>query len=289
MFFIIGIVVVFGSVVGGYTMHGGSLKVLYQPSEFVIILGVAFGTLFIGYPMSSLKKCVKSLKYLISGNPYKKKDYLELLLFAFNTFKLMKIKGMLEIESHIENPAESELFKQSPSLKKDPFVYSFMADNLRIITMGVDNPHQFEDIIDKELDIYKSGSATPGDVFMSLADALPAIGIVAAVLGVIVTMRSIMEPPDVLGALIGAALVGTFLGVLMAYGVFGPIGHILHKYGSYKLKFVECSKTGFIAYLNGNPPIVITEFMRKSIPEDVRPTFQEMETFINENSMKIMG
>lgn len=289
MFFIIGLVVVFGSVIGGYTMHGGSLKVLYQPNEYIIILGVAFGTIIIGYPISSLKKTAKALKYLISGSPYKKKDYLDLLLFAFNTFKLMKVKGMLEIESHIENPGESELFKQATSLKKDPFVYSFMADNLRLITMGVDNPNQFEDIIEKEIDLYKAGSNSPGDVFQSLADALPAIGIVAAVLGVITTMRSIMEPPDVLGALIGAALVGTFLGVLMAYGVFGPIGHILHKYGFYKLKYVECARTGFVSYLNGNPPIVIAEFMRKGIPEDVRPSFEEMDTFINENSMKIMG
>lgn len=289
MFFIIGMVVVFGSVVTGYTMHGGNLMVLYQPSEFVIILGAGIGSIIIGYPISCIKKTLKGAKYLIKGSPYGKKEYMELLLFSFNTFKLMKIKGMLEIEQHIENPAESELFKSSPAVSKEAFVSEFMADNLRLMTMGMDNPHQFEDIVEKEVDLYKSNSLIPGDVFCTLGDSLPAIGIVAAVLGVIVTMRSIMEPPDVLGALIGAALVGTFLGVLLAYGLFGPIGHVLHKYGLYKTRFVECAKMGFISYMNGNPPIIIIEFMRKSIPEELRPSFQELDTYINENSMKIMG
>lgn len=289
MFFLIGVIVVIGSVFTGYTMHGGNLAVLYQPNEFVIILGVGIGSIIVGYPASCLKKTLKGLKYIIKGSPYSKKDYMDLLLFSFNTFKLMKIKGLLEIEGHIENPNESELFKQSPALKKEHFVFDFMADNLRLMTMGVDNPHQFEDIIEKEMELYKSNSLVPGDVFNSLGDSLPAIGIVAAVLGVITTMRSIMEPPDVLGALIAAALVGTFLGVLMAYGIFGPIGHVLHKYGDYKVRYVECAKIGFIAYMNGNPPIIIAEFMRKAISEELRPTFQEMDTHINENAMKIMS
>ena len=289
MFFIIGLVVVLGSVVTGYTMHGGSLMVLYQPSEFVIIMGAGVGSVIVGYPISCLKKTMKGMKYLIKGSPYGKKDYMELLLFSFNTFKMMKIKGMLEIETHIENPNDSELFKQSPAIKKEPFVFSFITDNLRLMTMGMDNPYQFEDIIEKEMDLYKSNALVPGDVFNTLGDSLPAIGIVAAVLGVIVTMRSIMEPPDVLGALIGAALVGTFLGVLLAYGIFGPIGHVLHKYGEYKVRYLECTKIGFIAYLNGNPPIIIVEFMRKAIAEELRPSFQELDTYINENAMKIMG
>ncbi len=289
MFFIIGLIVVFGSVVLGYTMHGGSLLILYQPSEFIIILGAAIGSVIIGYPVSCLKKALAGLKHFFKGKPYSKKDYMELLLFSFNTFKLMKIKGMLEIESHIENTSESELFKLAPALKKEPFVESFMADNLRLMTMGMDNPHQLDDVMDQEIDLYKGNSAVAGDVYSTLGDSLPALGIVAAVLGVIITMRSIMEPPDVLGALIGAALVGTFFGVFVAYGLFGPIGHFLHKYGDYKVKFVYCAKSGFISYLNGNPPIIVVEFMRKNIPEDLRPSFEELDTYINENSMKIMG
>lgn len=289
MLYIIGIIVVVGSIAGGYTLHGGSLKVLYQPSEFIIILGSALGSVIIGFPKSALSKTLKSMKYMFRSKPYDKKDYMELLLFSFNTFKLMKIKGMLEIESHVENPNESELFKLAPVFKKEIIVQNFMADNLRLMTMGMDNPHQFEDIIDREIEIFKEHSHTPGDVFSNLGDSLPAFGIVAAVLGVITTMRSIMEPPDVLGELIGAALVGTFLGVLTAYGLCGPMGNFLHRYSDYKIKLIECAKIGFISYLNGNPPIIVVEFMRKTIPEHLRPSFEELDTYINENSMKIMG
>ncbi len=289
MLYIVGIIIVSASIVGGYWVHGGSLKVLYQPSEFIIIYGAALGSIVIGFPMSTLSKTLKSLKYMFKVKPYDKKDYMELLLFSFNTFKLMKIKGMLEIEAHIENPGESELFKLAPVLEKEESVQSFMADNLRLMTMGMENPHQFEDIIDKEIEVYKEYSNTPGDVFASLGDSMPAFGIVAAVLGVITTMRSIMEPPDVLGELIGAALVGTFLGVLTAYGLCGPMGSFLYKYSDYKVKFMECAKMGFISYLNGNPPIIVVEFMRKTVPEHLRPSFEELDTYINDNSMKIMG
>ena len=289
MFYILGIVVVFGSVVIGYTMHHGDLRVLYQPNEFVIILGAGLGSVLIGFPLASLKRALAGFKQIMKGAPYVKKDYMELLLFSFNTFKLMKIKGMLEIESHIENINDSELFKLAPALRKEQFVQDFIADNLRLMTMGMDNVYQLEDVMDKEIELYKNSSASAGDVYSNLGDSLPALGIVAAVLGVIVTMRSIMEPPDVLGSLIGAALVGTFLGVLSAYGLFGPMGHFLHKYGDYKVKFVDCAKAGFTAYLNGNPPIIVVEFMRKNIPEELRPSFEELDTYINENSMKIMG
>jgi chemotaxis protein MotA len=289
MFYIIGVVVVFSSVGIGYTMHGGSLAVLYQPSEFIIILGAGIGSIIIGYPVSCLGKLAKNFKNLFKAKPYNKQDYMELLLFSFNTFKLMKIKGMLEIESHIENTNESELFKLAPCLNKEKYIKDFMADNLRLMTMGMDNPHQFEDMLEKEAEIYKNDTNIPGDVLVTLGDSLPALGIVAAVLGVIITMRSIMEPPDVLGALIGAALVGTFFGVFVAYGLFGPMGHYLHKYAGYKVKFLDCAKTGFTAYLNGNPPIIVVEFMRKSISDDLRPSFEELDSYINENAMKIMG
>lgn len=289
MLFFAGLFIVFGSVIGGYLMHGGNLKILWQPAELIIILGSGVGATIIGNPLSSIIKALKGLKYLLKGKPYYKKDYLELLLFFFNVFKLMKIKGMLAIESHIENIEDSDLFKPANCLRKEMFVESFVTDNLRLITMGMDNPYQFEDIVDKELDTYKENIEIPSHLFSTLADALPALGIVAAVLGVIITMRSILEPPDVLGALIGAALVGTFLGVLFAYGIFSPIGKFLEKYAYYQLKFVDCIRTGFNAYLNDHPPIVVVEFMRKSIPDDLRPSFSELDAYINENAMKIMG
>ncbi len=287
MLFIVGFIVVFASVIIGYTMHEGDLALLWQPNEIVIIVGAGIGSILIANPTSVVIDTLKSMKNLFKDKPYSKNDYMELLLFVFNIFKLMKVKGMMEIESHIENPNDSELFNQAPSLQKNKFVSNFIRDNLRLLTMGVDSAHQFEDMVDRELDVYSYTATGPSKTFMSLADALPALGIVAAVLGVIVTMKSIMEPPDVLGSLIGAALVGTFTGVLLSYGLFGPIGTFLGKYTDYEIKYLECIKAGFIAYLNGNPPIIVVEFMRKNIPGNVRPTFIELDNYISGYSMKI--
>ena len=290
MLFVIGFIVVFASVITGYKMHSGDLSVLWQPNEIIIIVGAGFGSILIGNPWGVIVKTAKSLKSLfVGGSVYDKNDYLELLLFSFNTFKLMKVKGMLEIESHIENPDESELFAQAPSLKKEAFMYRFVTDNLRIVTMGADNSYQFEDLVSKEIEVYEDGINTPSKVILTLADALPALGIVAAVLGVIVTMRSIAEPPEILGALIAAALVGTFTGVLLAYGLFGPMGNFLAKNAEYRVEYLECIKVGFLSYLNNNPPIIIVEYMRKCIPDAVRPTFQELDNFISGDTMKIMN
>jgi len=289
MLFFVGLVVVLGSVIIGYEMHAGDLSLLWQPNEIIIILGAGIGSVLIGNPLTTVVKTIRSFKYLVMDRPYSKSDYLELLLFSFNSFKLMKVKGMLEIESHLENSEESDLFAQAPSLNRDKFASDFVKDNLRLLTMGVDNSHQFENNIDKEIEVFTDDSNAPGKTLTTLADALPALGIVAAVLGVIVTMRSILEPPDVLGSLIAAALVGTFTGVLLSYGLFGPIAQFLLKFSEYKIKYLECIKTGFIAYLDGNPPIIIIEFMRKCVPDDVRPSFQELDSYISSHSMKIIN
>lgn len=288
MVFILGLIVVIASVTVGYTMHAGDLSLLWQPNEIIIIVGAGFGSMLIGNPISTLKKLAKDSKTLVAGGvPYHKSDYLELLLFCFNVFKLMKAKGMLAIESHIENTEDSDLFARVPSLKKDNFAYNFVQDNLRMLTMGADNPYQFEDFVNKELEVYEDGVSAPSQAVLTLADALPALGIVAAVLGVIVTMRSIAEPPEVLGALIAAALVGTFTGVLLSYGFIGPIGHLLAKSADYKLAYLECIKVGFIAYLNNHPPIIIVECMRKCIPDVARPTFQELDSMIAGDAIKM--
>ncbi len=288
MFYIIGVIVVFGSVIFGYTLHGGNLNVLYQPSEFIIILGAALGSVIIGNPISHISKTAISVKYLIQGSgPYTKKDYMDLLLFFFNAFKLMKIKSSLDIEKHINDPDNSILFKLAPTINKAGFIKNFIIDNFRIIIMGtIDSPHHLEEILDKEIDLFHNHENIPSNIFLTLSESLPALGIVAAVLGVIVTMKSIMEPPDVLGALIGAALVGTFLGVLTSYGFFGPMANFLYKYTKEKAKFAECIKIGFISHLSGQPPIITVEFMRKSIEENLKPSFDELDNYINENSIK---
>lgn len=281
MVFLIGLTVVFGSVITGYLMHHGELEVLWQPNEVVIILGAAIGACIIGNSLDLLIQAVKSLKYLFKLRYKTKKEYLELLSLCFNVFKLMKVKGMLEIETHIENPNESEIFNQAPSMIKDKRAMTFFRDYLRMMTMGIDNVHALEALMEKELEIYAEEELSPSQIFSSIGDGLPALGIVAAVLGVITTMRSITEPPEVLGGLIAAALVGTFLGVLFAYGVFLPIANYLKNFAGQKIIFLHCVMSGLMGHLNGNAPILTVEFMRKNIPENLRPDFAETEEFIN--------
>jgi chemotaxis protein MotA len=284
MLFLFGLFVVVGSVITGYLMHYGELRLLYQPNELLIIIGSGIGASIIGNPLDNLKETLKALKYLFKTRHKSKNDYLELMSLCFNVFKLMKIKGMLEIETHLENPTESELFNQAPSMVNDTRAMTFFRDYLRIMTMGVDNVHIIEDLIEREIEIYEEETLTPSKIMTSLGDALPALGIVAAVLGVIITMRSITEPPEVLGSLIAAALVGTFTGVLFAYGLFLPMANYLKVYATQKIMFMQCIKAALMGHINGNAPIVTVEFMRKSIPENVRPDFYETDQYINSRS-----
>jgi chemotaxis protein MotA len=283
MLFFIGIIIVLGSVATGYSIHHGDLMLLWQPGELLIIIGGAIGASIIANPTTVLVNSVKSLSFIIKRKPYRKKDYLELLIFFFNITKLIRSKGLIDVETHIENPYKSNIFNQSPSILEDKTNTNFICDNFRLITMGCQDSQQFETIIDNEIELSEFTYHGPSKAYLTLGDSLPALGIVAAVLGVIVTMRSIAEPPEVLGSLIAAALVGTFTGVLFAYGLFNPIGHFLSKYSDYQVRYLECIKIGMISYLNGNAPSMTVEFMRKVIPEDVRPSFNELDKLINLN------
>lgn len=282
MFLIIGIILLAVSVIGGYTMHGGDLQVLVQPSEFIIIIGASVASFLISNNKASLIESLKSLSFMFKSHPYSKKDYLELISLFFSVSKVMKIKGMLEIENHIEHPEESAIFTKSPSVMNNHENISFLCDNLRLLVMGVDNPHEFESMIDEEIEVRGHKLASPGHALNKFADSMPALGIVAAVLGVIVTMGSVVEPPEVLGGLIAAALVGTFLGVLLSYGIFLPIATYISAYGEEQIAYLRCVKIGLVAYLNGNPPAVIVEYMRKAIPVESRPSFQDSEMAITD-------
>lgn len=286
MMLIIGLIVVFGSVAGGYLMHHGELRLLWQPNEVVIIFGAAVGSVIVGNQKHILKYLIKSFGQFMKGVPYSKDDYLELLLFFFNATKLMKTKGLMALESHVEQPEESELFKNSKVIMQNPDISEFLRSSLRVMIMGIDQASQLEDVVNYELELLHHTYTAPAKAMAGLADALPALGIVAAVLGVIITMKSIAEPPTVLGGLIGAALVGTFLGVLLSYGVFGPMGGFLDKYAEYRMKYFDCIKIGLISYLQGVPPVLVVEFMRKSIPTTFRPSFHEVEAAIAANTFK---
>src|ERR1044072_1861893 len=221
MLIIIGAVIVLGCVFGAFSVHG-NLLVLIQPVEFVIILGAAVGAFIIGNTKANIKQVFKGLKRAMKGPTFKKADYIELLSVLYQLFKLAKTKGMLALEQHVEKPDESALFGQFPKFQKDHHAVEFLCDYLRMMTLGTENPNEVETVIDAELETHHAELHGASHAVTGMADGMQALGIVAAVLGVITPMGSITEPPKVLGELIGAALVGTFFGVLVSYGFIAP-------------------------------------------------------------------
>lgn len=277
MLFGIGIVIVLGCVMGGYVALGGHLYVLWQPFEFVIIGGAAVGSYIISNPKNILSKTGQAFGQLAKGPKHTKEHYLELLSLLYTLFKLAKSKGMLALESHVENPHESELFQRFPLFHSDHHAVTFLCDYLRMMVLGSENANEMETLIDEELETHHTEQLNLVGAFQSVADATPALGIVAAVLGVIHTMGSITEPPAVLGKLIGGALVGTFLGVLIAYGFVGPIASGLKAIYEAEGKYYQCIKVALLAHMNGYAPSVSVEFARKALYSHLRPTFYEVE------------
>lgn len=277
MLFFVGVGMVFACVLGGYMAMGGKLAVLWQPFEFVIIAGAAVGALIIASPKELLKRIVGSLGYAMKGSRYDKESYLELLSLLYSVFKLAKTKGMLALEQHVENPGESKLFQQFPAFSSDQVALTFLCDYLRLLTLGTENSHEMEALMDEEIETHHHEHEQVASAVQAMADGLPALGIVAAVLGVIKTMGSISEPPEVLGKLIGGALVGTFLGVLLSYGLVGPMGSAIKATFDAEGKYLQCIKAGMLAYLQGYAPAVAVEFARKALLSEVRPSFYEVE------------
>lgn len=274
-------ITVFGCVAGGFAMHHGNFAVLWQPNEFIIILGAALGALIISNPKHILKDVLGSFKKVMKSTPFHKDDYVDLLLFTFNICKLMKTKGMLAIEAALDNPSESELFTKYPKFYHNHHAVDFFCDYFRMVTMGMDNHYQIEDLMDKEIELHHHESEAAGAAILAVADGLPALGIVAAVLGVIQTMGSIAEPPEILGGLIGAALVGTFMGVLLGYGLVGPMGTALGKYAAAETEYYQVLKAAIVSHIQGNAPVITVEFARKIIPSHMRPSFSEIDALIN--------
>ncbi|WP_119303404.1 flagellar motor stator protein MotA [Dongia deserti] len=281
MFVIIGAVVVVVCVFGAYAVHGGHLAVLFQPAEFVIILGAAIGAFIIGNTKTNIKQTLKGLKRALKGPTYRKSDYVELLSVLYQIFKLAKTKGMLALEQHVEKPDESALFSQFPNFQKDHHAVEFLCDYLRMMTLGTENANEVETLIDAELETHHQELHGASHAIQSMADGMPALGIVAAVLGVIHTMGSITEPPKVLGELIGAALVGTFFGVLCSYGFVAPLANIIKGVDEADAKYYQCMKAGLLAHMQGYPPAVSVEFARKVLLSTERPNFYEVEQAVS--------
>ncbi|MCH6576737.1 MAG: flagellar motor stator protein MotA [Proteobacteria bacterium] len=281
MLFISGAIIVIVSVLGGYVALGGKLMVLWQPFEVVIICGSALGAYMIANPKSVLAKIGSALVQILKGPRHTKESYLELLSLLYAIFRLSKSKGMLVLEQHVENPEESELFRQFPQFFADKHALGFLCDYLRMMVLGSENPHEMEPLMDEEIETHHAEHMNLSDSIRTVADALPALGIVAAVLGIIKTMGAISEPPEVLGKLIAGALVGTFLGVLLSYGFAAPMADSMKAIYDAETKYFQCIKAGLLAHMQGYAPSVSIEFARKALFSNVRPTFYEVEEAVD--------
>ena len=278
-----GIVVLFACVFGGYLMTGGSLGVVFEalPHEMLTIFGAAIAAMLIGGSMYSLKKIFGSLGKVISGPSWKPGDYRDLLCLLFLLTKTMKSKGLIALEAHIEKPEESSIFKRYPKITKDHFALDFICDTLRMMTMSLEDPHQVETAMEKQLEKHHHEALVGANALTTMSDGLPALGIVAAVLGVIKTMGAISEPPEVLGGMIGSALVGTFLGVFLAYGIVGPMGARLKAIVDEDAQFYHVIRDILVAHLHGNAAQVSVEIGRGSVPSEAQPSFAELEEALN--------
>lgn len=279
MNFIIGALLVVGCTFGGFVAMGGHLEVIARaaPFEFIIIGGTGFGAFVISNRGVAAKRVGKSLKLLVAKPKYDKQSYIELLSMMYQIFKLAKTKGMLALESHIENPHDSSIFSQFPKFQANHHAVTFFCDYLRLVTLGSDKPYELEALMDEEIEVHHHEDHEIAHAMQNIADAMPAIGIVAAVLGIIKTMGAISEPPEVLGRLIGGALVGTFLGVWLAYGFVGPIANLLKAKFETEARYFQCLKVGLLGHLHGYAPSISVEYARKTLLSEVRPTFTEVE------------
>ena len=279
MFQIIGIVLLFVCVFGVYVISGGKLDVVIAaaPHEMGTIMGAAIAALLIGSSLDVIKGVGGGLAKIFAGPKWKAGDYKDLLSLLFLLTKTMKAKGVIALESHIENPHESTLFGRFPKIVKDHFAVDFICDTLRMMTMNLEDPHQVEDAMEKQLEKHHHEALGPAHALQTMADGLPALGIVAAVLGVIKTMGSITEPPAVLGAMIGSALVGTFLGVFLAYGLVGPFAVRLTSIIEEESSFYRIIQSVLVAHLHGNAAQISVEIGRGSVPSLTQPSFSELE------------
>jgi chemotaxis protein MotA len=283
MFQIIGIVVLFATVFGSYIWSGGSMAPILHalPYELTGIVGAAVGATLIANDTHTLKAMASGMGKVFSGAKWKSSDYRDLLSLLFLLTKTMKSKGVIALESHIEKPHDSSIFNRFPRIMKDHFAIDFICDTLRMMTMNLEDPHQVEDAMEKQLEKHHHEALHPAHAMQTMADALPALGIVVAVLGVIKTMGSITEPPEVLGGMIGGALVGTFLGVMLSYGLVAPFAGRLNAIVEEEGSFYKIIQAVLVAHLHGNAAQISVEIGRGNIPSTSQPSFLEMEEALN--------
>ena len=277
MGFVIGMVILFGCLFGGFAAMGGHIGVLWQPWEYVIILGSSIGTFFVANPMKVVKDSFKAILEAIKEAVPKNRDYLDTLSVLYALMRELRTKTRTEMEVHVDNPQESEIFKTFPKILANHDLTQFICDYCRLIILGNARTHEIEALMDEEIQTIRSDKLKAYSAVSAVADGLPALGIVAAVLGVIKAMGSLDKPPEYLGALIGAALVGTFAGILFSYGIFGPLATKIKIVREKKIRLYVIVKQTLLAFMNGAMPQIALEYGRKTISAYERPTITEVE------------
>jgi chemotaxis protein MotA len=280
MFVIIGIVVVFGAVVAGYLMEHGNLKVLMQPAEHIIIAGAAAGTVLIANPLDILKAIVGGIGGVFGGGQFGREKYLDTLKMMYELFGRARKEGLTALETDSDAPEKSPVFSKYPNFLKDHHTRDFVCDTIRMLSGGGVEPFDVDQMMELDMDVHHHETGVPIAALSTMADALPGLGIVAAVLGVMVTMGALGGPPEEIGHKVAAALVGTFLGILLCYGLIGPIAANMSKAADDEHAYYHVLRVVMVSFMKGTPPTVAVEFGRRAIPGHVRPTFSEMEKHI---------
>jgi chemotaxis protein MotA len=276
MFIIVGAVVVFACIIAGFVWEGGKLGALVQPAELLIIGGAAVGSLLISTPINVIMGVVGQLKAAF-GSGSGKQQYLSLLSMLYQLFKVIQQAGVMALESHFEDPSKSPIMSKFPDFLARHEAVDFLADSVKVIIVGGIAPHDLEGLMDEDCEVHHAEALKPSSTLTKVGDALPGLGIVAAVLGVVNTMAAIDGPPSEIGEKVGAALIGTFLGILLCYGFVGPLATKLEHMVNDEGHYLQCIKTGVLAVYKGFPPAIAVEFARRVIPGDVRPSFDETE------------
>jgi chemotaxis protein MotA len=276
MFVIIGILVVIAAIMGGYLMEHGNVRVLLQPAELLIILGASIGTVLIANPLHILKKIASGVAATFSGSKFTKERYIKSLKMMYDLFNKARKEGLMGLEADVEEPSKSAVFSKHPEFLKDHHVRDFVCDTLRMAVTGAE-AFDLDQLLDLDMEVHHLDSGQPIAALSSMADSLPGLGIVAAVLGVVITMSALGGPPEEIGRKVAAALVGTFLGILLCYGFVGPIAANMARAAEDERAYYYVLRVVMITFLKGTAPIMAVESARRAIPGNVRPSFLEVE------------
>ena len=276
MFAIIGIIIVFGCVAAGYLMEHGNLRVLMQPAELIIIGGAAVGTLLVANPLHILKRIGGGIGAVFGGSKFGKQTYIDTLKMMYDLLNKARKDGLMALETDVEEPAKSPVFSKNPAFLKNHHICDFVCDSLRMAITGID-AFDLDQMLDLDMEVHHHDSTQPTAALSTMADSLPGLGIVAAVLGVVITMGALGGPPEEIGHKVAAALVGTFLGILLCYGLVGPIATNMTKAAEEEHAFLYVMRVLMVSFLKGTAPIMAVEVARRAVPGHVRPSFKELE------------